>query len=870
TSTFAGLTVSTGGLTVKTFTSASCDLKSDTSGNVTCGTDANSGGTPSGFTQSGSTVALTTFTDNLGVGTSSPDVRSVATIAATSTTANILTLRTPGTINGTLYSGTPFLIQNISSTTLFSIDALGRIEGFVSSASSTVNGTFLVQNVLQASSTLLVGGTGTSTFAGDINTTRIGGTTATSTFAGLTVSTGGLRVATFTSASCDLKSDTSGNITCGTDAGGSTTPGGSDTQIQYNDGGTTFGGASLLVYDDTNIRFGVGTTTPWQRFSVGSDAAFDSNTIYFASSSAASLTLDYRAAATSTIRTLVNAFSIATSTTALSLLSFDGVNGRVAVGTTSPFAKFSVYANNGETNTTIFAVGSSSPTVDRTLFSVARDGLTTVGDPSNTGDAVLQYADDNNAWSVGYNSSDKSYRVASSTLLTTNVAFTITKGSQLRVGIATTAPGVAFSVDGDLLTGFTGVATTNGVCHNGADLDSALTAGFGRTLVVCSAAPGDIAEWYETEALVEEGDIVMPTIRTITYTSDGVHALSGTLEGKAVHTVSVLAKATSSDKIFGIVSTDPYQTFGKGIIASSTNPQPISLVGRVPVKMNGEGGAIRPGDRITLSSIPGVGTKATTSGMTVGIALESFDPASATSTYGTAKINVFMNIGFGHIGKKDVLNLTEQALQDLDVKLSLLASTTASSTPQSASFVAGFFDNLFARISAWFADTLNGIGNMFAQSFHAKDEICIDDQCLDKNDVRALLELVNTTTNTPAEPVAPTVSLPTSTIPASNVIVEPVTVNDLLSQEPIATTSSDVVTGTTSTTTGSTISIDAPPIVIDDPTLPITPTEQAPNSSNPSTVETVSSTTITDTQILETVQEWQPVQEPPIVEEPQP
>jgi hypothetical protein len=44
-------------------------------------------------------------------------------------------------------------------------------------------------------------------------------------------------------------------------AGGSASPGGSDGQIQYNNGGS-FGGESALVYDDTNNRLGIGTTAP--------------------------------------------------------------------------------------------------------------------------------------------------------------------------------------------------------------------------------------------------------------------------------------------------------------------------------------------------------------------------------------------------------------------------------------------------------------------------------------------------------------------------------------------------------------------------------------------------------------------------------
>jgi hypothetical protein len=46
-----------------------------------------------------------------------------------------------------------------------------------------------------------------------------------------------------------------------TPGGGGGTPGGSDTQIQYNDGGA-FGGASGLIYDDVNNRVGIGVADP--------------------------------------------------------------------------------------------------------------------------------------------------------------------------------------------------------------------------------------------------------------------------------------------------------------------------------------------------------------------------------------------------------------------------------------------------------------------------------------------------------------------------------------------------------------------------------------------------------------------------------
>ena len=48
--------------------------------------------------------------------------------------------------------------------------------------------------------------------------------------------------------------------------------------------------------------------------------------------------------------------------------------GNTGVGTTSPFTKFSLHANNGETNSILFAVGSSTATATTTLFSLNNIG----------------------------------------------------------------------------------------------------------------------------------------------------------------------------------------------------------------------------------------------------------------------------------------------------------------------------------------------------------------------------------------------------------------------------------------------------------------------------------------------------------------
>ncbi|MFC1623676.1 immunoglobulin-like domain-containing protein, partial [Patescibacteria group bacterium] len=83
-------------------------------------------------------------------------------------------------------------------------------------------------------------------------------------------------------------------------------------------------------------------------------------------------------------------------------------------------------------------------------------------------------------------------------------------------------------------------------------------------------------------------------------------------------------KGTSNnDKIIGIVSTNPGLILGDGY--GNSDDYSIALAGRVPVKVNLEGGDIEIGDRVALSSVAGEGKKATNSGQTVGIALESYD-----------------------------------------------------------------------------------------------------------------------------------------------------------------------------------------------------------------------------------------------------
>lgn len=124
----------------------------------------------------------------------------------------------------------------------------------------------------------------------------------------------------------------------------------------------------------------------------------------------------------------------------------------------------------------------------------------------------------------------------------------------------------------------------------------------------------DLAENYYSDDALEAGDIV---------STEGKYFV-----GKA---------ATQTDVVLGVVATKPGIILGESDRRLSDKPAfPIGLVGRVPVKVSTENGPIKIGDRIALSNLPGVGMRAVGSsspvaGAIVGIALEEFDGAEYLS-----------------------------------------------------------------------------------------------------------------------------------------------------------------------------------------------------------------------------------------------
>ncbi|KXK26557.1 MAG: hypothetical protein TR69_WS6001000563 [candidate division WS6 bacterium OLB20] len=192
----------------------------------------------------------------------------------------------------------------------------------------------------------------------------------------------------------------------------------------------------------------------------------------------------------------------------------------------------------------------------------------------------------------------------------------------------------------------------------------------------------DIAENIHARQGVEAGDIVMPD-------SDSPESVRKSDRAYA-------------HNVLGVISTDPGVRGGVNLEEKSGySVQPISLAGRVPVKVNNQNGSIAIGDPITTSDTPGVGMKATNSGRIIGFALEAFDGSEG-------QIIVFLNAthyaaendnnGTRAVAGKAILNAGEIAvtIEDTNVRAdSVIILTPTSSTQGQFPYVLSQTDGSF-------------------------------------------------------------------------------------------------------------------------------------------------------------------------------
>jgi|GEM_PF-4383318 hypothetical protein len=207
----------------------------------------------------------------------------------------------------------------------------------------------------------------------------------------------------------------------------------------------------------------------------------------------------------------------------------------------------------------------------------------------------------------------------------------------VNVGIGTSTPNYNLVVgSGSTTAGVKSIQVPYGsIC---VDSDGECTPAVAGTIYAVNYSTGnsDLAENYP----IYESDIKAGYI---------VSAADSNTTGLGYNSTFGVIKARTGQNPLGVVSTKPGVTLGLDNDLGSQGQVPVALSGRVPVKVNLEGGNINAGDYIILSSVPGIGTKATTSGQTIGIALESFTDSSTKDNEGIGEVLVFVNLNYARL-----------------------------------------------------------------------------------------------------------------------------------------------------------------------------------------------------------------------------
>jgi hypothetical protein len=131
---------------------------------------------------------------------------------------------------------------------------------------------------------------------------------------------------------------------------------------------------------------------------------------------------------------------------------------------------------------------------------------------------------------------------------------------------------------------------------------------------------------------IEAGDIVVSTIDQETYYQE----FGRNIDPQYHRAVASKSGEEYAVGIIGAISTDPGVLLNSRLIDRPDEQRweeyerPLTVAGRIPLKVTEINGHIKPGDSITSSKIPGVGMKSTKAGRIVGTALEEFDSSSAT------------------------------------------------------------------------------------------------------------------------------------------------------------------------------------------------------------------------------------------------
>jgi hypothetical protein len=436
---------------------------------------------------------------------------------------------------------------------------------------------------------------------------------------------------------------------------------------------------------------------------------------------------------------------------------WDETNKKLGLGTSTPFAKLSINQLTGQDGLTI---GSSSAT----SFIVNKFGNVGIGEANptaalqitNPGGVRLQNTTSDFNDMISYLDSSAYHNVlnAASLSIETNTSAGNTTSGTVRlfinnadgnVGISTTTPFGLFGVNPSGIVGpefVVGSSTkTDLIISNSGNVGVGTTTPFGSFGVnsIAGQVAFAVGSSTKTSFIVDKfgnvgvgttspwrafdinGTVGMKGLTTSSGTQSGVLCISSTNE---VINDSVACIASSGRFKEGITDLS-----GSSALSEVMALRPVAF--KYKASFNG-----------ALQNNPNYSNEQ------VGFIAEDvqkLDPRlveveTATTTFD----GVEYPAGTPHtVRYENMTAILASAMQEMNLNIESLASTTATSTPQSQVFVSSFFNNLFGRITTWLADAGNGIGKLFAQEVNTKS-LCVTDDgggktCINKSQLDALL-----------------------------------------------------------------------------------------------------------------------------------
>ncbi len=316
-----------------------------------------------------------------------------------------------------------------------------------------------------------------------------------------------------------------------------------------------------------------------------------------------------------------------------------------------------------------------------------------------------------------------------------------TASNQLDIGNEIYGTGLS-GTGSTVSTGNIGIGTTTPISTLTV-VGSGCFGGTSGVTVLCGTTPGDI---YYRAAITGNYDVAE------NYVSFDKTLAPGEIVAVDSSASTTVKRAQSGDTILGVVSTSPGLLLGGADPATSTRKAfPIALSGRVPVKVSLENGPIAPGDRLALSATtPGVAVKATESGWTVGVALDSY---SASTPNASSTVMAFVDRQYYF------------APDTLAAITAISTSTTASSSSTTSGPLAG----LFSQITQWLASAANGIQDLYASIIHSNEidtqKLCVGDTCVTQAEFLAMVQAVASSSSSSTATASSTSTVSTTTPP---------------------------------------------------------------------------------------------------------